>query len=351
MTDMIIVYMPAVLSLAGSVLFLWLMNWMLLARHETLGAQARLPRQLLMLALTLVTLLILIILFPMTDSTRGQVITLLSVVITGVIALSSTSFVANVMAGLMLQVVKSFNPGDFIRVGERMGRVTERGLFHVEIQTEDRDLTTIPNLHLATSPVTVVHSTGTIISAELSLGYDISRTKIEELLKKAAIQAELQDAFVLIISLNDFSITYRASGFLSEVKNLITARSNLKKCVLDVLHENDIEIVSPSFMNQRILAPNRKTIPYENNLPEDLSKVTNVTPEEIIFDKAEVAAESEDLRVEIDKLNNKITELTQSKKGLTKEEKQDIDLNIEIVERKIKKISSDLKDKEGNETK
>ena len=351
MTDMMIVYMPAALSLAGSVLFLWLMNWMLLARHETLGAQARLPRQLLMLALTLVTLLILIILFPMTDSTRGQVITLLSVVITGVIALSSTSFVANVMAGLMLQVVKSFNPGDFIRVGERMGRVTERGLFHVEIQTEDRDLTTIPNLHLATSPVTVVHSTGTIISAELSLGYDISRTKIEELLKKAAIQAELQDAFVLIISLNDFSITYRASGFLSEVKNLITARSNLKKCVLDVLHENDIEIVSPSFMNQRILAPYRKTIPYENNLPEDLSKVTNVTPEEIIFDKAEVAAESEDLRVEIDKLNNKVTELTQSKKGLTKEEKQDIDLNIEIVERKIKKISSDLKEKEDNETK
>ena len=112
------------------------------------------------------------------------------------------------MAGLMLQVVKSFNPGDFIRVGERMGRVTERGLFHVEIQTEDRDLTTLPNLHLATNPVTVVHSTGTIISAELSLGYDISHTKIEELLKQAVNQAGLQDAFVLIISLNDF--TYNA---------------------------------------------------------------------------------------------------------------------------------------------
>jgi len=342
--------MPAAIGLAGSVIFLWLMNWVLLARYETLGAQARLPRQLLMLALTLVTLLILIILFPMTDSTRGQIITLLSVVITGVIALSSTSFVANVMAGLMLQVVKSFNPGDFIRVGERMGRVTERGLFHVEIQTEDRDLTTIPNLHLATNPVTVVHSTGTIISADLSLGYDVSHTKVEELLKQAAIQAGLKDAFVLVISLNDFSITYRASGFLSEVKNLITARSNLKKHVLDVLHENDVEIVSPSFMNQRQLTPNTKTIPLKNKLSNSLS-IDDVTPEEIIFDKAEVAAESEDLRVEIDKLNDKVTELTQSKKGLTKEEKQDIDLNIEIVERKIKKISSDLKDKEDNETK
>ena len=81
----------------------------------------------------------------MTDSTRGQIITLMGLVITGVIALSSTSFVANIMAGLMLQVVKSFKPGDFVRVGEYFGRVTERGLFHVEIQTEDRDLTTLPN--------------------------------------------------------------------------------------------------------------------------------------------------------------------------------------------------------------
>jgi len=334
--------MPAVLGLAGSILILWLMNWVLLARHETLGAQARLPRQLIMLSLTVATLLMLIILFPMADSTRGQVITLLGVVITGVIALSSTSFVANVMAGLMLQVVKSFNPGDFIRVGERMGRVTERGLFHVEIQTEDRDLTTIPNLHLATNPVTVVHSTGTIISAELSLGYDVAHTKIEELLKKAANQAGLQDAFVLIISLNDFSITYRAAGFLSEVKNLITARSNLKRCVLDVLHENDIEIVSPAFMNQRLLTPDRKTIPDDES-SEHLSMVNNVTPEEIIFDKAEVAAESETLRAEIDKLSEKKVELARSKKGLSKKEKTEVDSDIENIERKMAKINNDIK--------
>jgi len=77
----------------------------------------------------------------------------------------------------------------------------------------------------------------------------------------------------------------------------------------------------------------------------------NVTPEEIIFDKAEVAAESENLRVEIDKLNDKVMELTQSKKGLSKDDKKDVDSNIEIIERKMKKISSDLKDKVDNESK
>jgi len=37
-------------------------------------------------------------------------------------------------------------------VGDYFGRVTERGLFHVEIQTEDRDLATLPNMFLVSQP-------------------------------------------------------------------------------------------------------------------------------------------------------------------------------------------------------
>ena len=51
--------------------------------------------------------------------------------------------------------------GDFISAGDQFGRVTERGLFHTEIQTETRDLTTVPNLFLVTHPVTTVRSSGT----------------------------------------------------------------------------------------------------------------------------------------------------------------------------------------------
>jgi len=58
---------------------------------------------------------------------------LLGNVLTGVIAFSSTTFVANMMAGLMLRSVKSFTPGDFIEAGDYFGKATERGLFHTEI--------------------------------------------------------------------------------------------------------------------------------------------------------------------------------------------------------------------------
>ena len=342
MPELMLPYVPVTSALLGAIVFLWLAHWIMLGRHESLGAQARLPRQLVMFILTVSALVMIIILFPMSDSTRGQVITLLGVVITGVIALSSTSFVANVMAGLMLHVVQCFKPGDFIRVGQHFGRVTQRGLFHTEIQTEDRDLATLPNLHLATNPVTVVHSTGTIISAELSLGYDISRKTIEDLLKQAAERAELQDAFVLVIALNDFSVVYRISGFLVEVKNLITAKSNLKKCVLDVLHENDVEIVSPSFMNQRQLQGDRKTIPEKEKPEVSKPAVKETVPEEVIFDKAEVAAEAEVLRAEIEKLTLQMDELTRKRKGLRREEQEGIDFEIQVVEEQKQRLTSEL---------
>ena len=349
MSEPLMLYIPAASTFIASILFLWLLHWLLLGRHASLGAQARLPRQVVMFVFTLMSLVLVIIVFPMGDSTRGQVITLLGLVVTGVIALSSTTFVANVMAGLMLNVVKSFSPGDFIRVGPHIGRVTERGLFHTEIQTEDRDLATLPNLHLATNPVTVVHSTGTIISAELSLGYDVSRLHIEELLKQAALRSELKDPFVLVISLGDFSVVYRICGFLEEVKNLITARSTLKKNVLDVLHENDVEIVSPSFMNQRQLKSNKKAIPDDEPVLVTKPAVKEVTPEELIFDKAEVAAETESMRAEVDLLSVKITELSKVKKSQSEEEQAATNIEIQIAEAEKQGLLTELEKKDAND--
>jgi len=128
--------------------------------------------QVLLLVLGVLGGVLVLLLLPLGDVVRGQLIGLSGILITGVFALSSTTFVANAMAGLMLRLVKSFRTGDFIQVGELMGRVTERGLFHTEIQNEDREQTSFPNLHLVTNPVVVVRSSGTMISPTLSLGYD-----------------------------------------------------------------------------------------------------------------------------------------------------------------------------------
>jgi len=182
-----------------------------------------------------VGVLLIVLALPVPPAVRGQLIGLLGLLASAVFALASATFVGNAMAGLMLRSVRSFQPGDFIEVMGHLGRISEFGFLHTEIQTEERNLTTLPNLYLVTNPVTVYRHSGTVVSAQVSLGYDIPRLKIETALKKAALKSELSDPFVHVLNLGDFSVTYRISGLLNEVKQLISARSRLRCFMLDCI--------------------------------------------------------------------------------------------------------------------
>ena len=256
----------------------------------------------------LVALVVLVVVVPVGDSTQGQLLSLLGIVFTGVIGLASTSFVSNAMAGFMLRSVASFHGGDFIRVGEFFGRVTETALFHTEIQNQDRDLVTMPNLYLITHPVEVVRANGTLISADISLGYDVHRRRIRELLVRAAEEADLTDAFVQITKLGDYSVNYRVSGFLHDVSNLLSKQTALRANILDHLHGDGIEIVSPAFMNQRPVSPDTPVIPQGARHGEDEDH--DGRAERMMFDKADVVGRIKKIRDERTKLANEIETLS-----------------------------------------
>lgn len=276
----------------------------LLMRKRRNSAEKDLPRQLTLLGLTLLGLILVVLSAPLEAELRGQLLSLLGLAFTAVVALSSQTFVANMMAGLMLRVVRSFRSGDFVQVGEQFGRVTERGLFHTEIQTEDRDLVTLPNLFLVTNPVKVVRASGTVITASLSLGYDVPQDRVKDLLESAAEEVGLTDAYVHLMELGDFSVTYKIAGFLSDVERVLTTKSRLRSAVLDVLHEAGIEIVSPTFMNQRVFQPGDAFISkVERKVAEENDEPV---AEGVGFDKAVQASDIEALVSEVDKLHDQL---------------------------------------------
>ncbi|MDX1568747.1 MAG: mechanosensitive ion channel family protein, partial [Longimicrobiales bacterium] len=234
-----------------------------------------------------------------------QILSLIGIVLSAGVALSSTTFLGNMLGGLMLRAVKSFRAGDFIEVEGHFGRVSERGLFHTEIQTENRELTTLPNLFLVTNPVTTVRSSGTVVFATVSLGYDVSHVRIEALLREAASRAGLTDAFVLVQELGDFSVTYRVAGVLTNVESLITARSRLRMAVLDALHDGGVEIVSPTFMNQRRLEAEDRFIPKVVDWTSEPTPGAAV-PEDVVFDKAREAESREKLEGQLEEIGDEI---------------------------------------------
>lgn len=290
-------FLPLLISLAMVTSVLWITSFYLKRREEVMGAEARFRRQMIMLLMTLVGVVIVILDLPISESMRNQLLTLFGLLLTAVITLSSTTVAANAMAGLMLRFLRNIRSGDFIEIEGKFGRVSERGLFHLEIQTEDRDLITFPNQYVVQHPVKVIRSSGTFISATVSLGYDNSYPEIEKALLAAAEEAGLLDPFVRVMELHDFSVTYRVSGLLEEVKQMLSARSHLRECMLDKLHSENIEIVSPTFMNQRQFPPESRFIPEQRQAPK-AERVAEAAPEEIAFDKAELAQRVEELQHE-----------------------------------------------------
>lgn len=342
---------PVAITLTLVSIFLWGVHWLLLGRNRQLRSEGRVPRQMAMIGLILAGLIVVIISLPIEDGLRNQIIGLIGIVLSGLVAFSSTNIIGNLMAGVLLRITKPFGIGDFVRVGSHFGRVSERGLFDTEIQSENRELIALPNSYLADNPVTTVHHSGAIVSATLSLGYDVHHKKVSPLLIEAAEKSGLSDAFVHIIELNDFSVSYRVSGFLSEIKGLITARSNLLKEVLDSLHENNIEIMSPSFMNQRPQPPESTTIPKKYWVrPTEAA----VEAEEIVFDKAEKAQQRS---TEIKTLHHQLSELENELKTAEDERKTEIkeeitELNEQIIA--LKRTTHDdehdlLKEEESEE--
>lgn len=294
----------------GVILVLVIIN-RALGRQTRQTSGLRFRNQLVTAALTFVGILVIIVVLPVHTDVRGQLLTLVGIIISVTISLSSSTFLGNAMAGIMLKSVRNFHSGDFIQVGDHFGRVTERGLFHTEIQTASRDLTTLPNLYLATTPMTVTRSSGTIVDATVSLGFDLPHARIEILLLDAAREAELTEPFVQVLELGDFSVTYRVAGLLTDTKRLLTFRSRLRVAMLDALHGGGVEIVSPNFMNMRDYDPGHHFAPPAPSAP---TPTEANAPVEVVFDKAEEAQTLSELRKSLAELVARDEELRKEAK-------------------------------------
>ncbi|NNC82617.1 MAG: mechanosensitive ion channel [Flavobacteriales bacterium] len=316
-------FLESVEGLGGSALavlivcVVYLLAHRLLTRQFPAGSKFVTIRRLVLALLAFFGSIIILMALPISDEMKGQILSFIGIIVSAALALSSTTLFGNALAALMMRIVNHFQVGDFIRTENYFGKVTDRRLFHTEIQTEDRNLQTIPNLFLATKPVKVIRPSGTILTGSVSLGYDVQRKDAEEALLKAAESVGLENPFVFILGLGDFSVEYQVHGLLEDINSILSMKSKLYKAMLDALHEADIEIVSPTFMNQRVVTEKVYIPALSHAVDED-----NGAVEKIIFDKADLAERLEKEKLDIKELEVKIGELE------AKVDERDGDLNL-----------------------
>jgi len=334
---------------------IWLLNLIMTRRSASVPGRNTFRRQLTLAVLSTLLLLAIIVSAPLPESTRANLITLFGIALTATIALSSTTLASNAMAGLMLRIISNFKRGDFIRIDQFLGRVTEQGLFHTEIQNERSDLVTLPNLFVVSTPVTVVRLSGTFISAKVSLGYDLPHDEIEKHLLEAAGSAGLIEPFIRILELGDFSVLYQVSGRLEDTKKFLGGKTALHRAVLDTLHRNGIEIVSPNFMNQRQVTDDGKFIPKVKRKTAAKAKDAG-GPDTVVFDKADQVEKAEDLRKLLKALDEEISALEAKAKEAKGKEAEDEEVEKiketiflrqqtrERLVKRIEKLEAEVKD-------
>lgn len=226
-----------------------------------------------------------------------------------IVALSSTTMIANGMSGVLIRILGSYKVGDMVKIIGHIGKVSEIGIFHTEIQTPKRGLITVPNNIVLREPFLNYTTSKYIVNVPITIGYDIERKHVEDLLIKALNNTGLKDPFVFITNLDNYWVEYEANGLLEDTTQLVIIESNLRKNILDRFNEAGVEILSPTFMLRKEIPVNKKAIPekygwgiLEKKESKQKIEAEAKKAESVMFEKAK-KEEEKAKREEMDKLH------------------------------------------------
>ena len=182
----------------------------------------------------------------------------LSVLVGLMISLGASSVIGQAASGLILTYSRTLRAGEFVRVGEHEGTVTEVGMFNTTIRTGLGEVLTLPN-SMITSSVTknysrIVQGTGYVVDTVVTIGYDTPWRQVEAMLIEAARRTEGILATpmpqVFQTALSDFYPEYRlvAQAIPSEPRPRAELLSLLHAHIQDVFNEYGVQIMSPHYL-------------------------------------------------------------------------------------------------------
>ncbi|WP_044874421.1 mechanosensitive ion channel domain-containing protein [Pseudomonas sp. LFM046] len=194
----------------------------------------------------------------------------LSVLIGLMISLGASSVVGQAAAGLILTYTRTLRPGEFVRVGDYEGTVTEVGMFTTTIRTGLGEVLTLPN-SMITGSVTknysrVVQGQGYVVDTTVTIGYDTPWRQVEAMLLEAAQRTpgvlQMPRPQVFQTALSDFYPEYRlvAQAVPSEPRPRAELLTMLHANIQDVFNEYGVQIMSPHYLGD---PANAKWVPRE----------------------------------------------------------------------------------------
>jgi small-conductance mechanosensitive channel len=200
-----------------------------------------------------------VVIWPYLPGSESEAFKGISLFVGVLISLSSSSALANLIAGVILTYTRAFQPGDRIQVGQTEGVVVEKTLLITRLCNSRNIVVTVPNAKLLSEPIQnlggVSKQAPLMLSCEVTIGYDVPWRKVHELLLSALEgQAEVlaqPGPKVWQKGLQDFYVHYELCFHTGSPRLLEETKSRVNAAIQDRFAGAGIEIMSPHYYADR----------------------------------------------------------------------------------------------------
>jgi small-conductance mechanosensitive channel len=196
--------------------------------------------------------------YPSLPGSDSEAFKGISVLVGLMITLGGSSLVGQAVSGLVLLYSRTLHVGEYVRINDQEGTVTELGSFTMKIRTGLGEEITLPNA-LVIGSVTknysrAVQGRGYIVDTIVTIGYGTPWRQVEAMLVEAARRTpgvlSSPPAAVFQTALSDFYVEYRlvCQAVPEQPRPRAELLHMLHANVLDVFNEHGVQIMSPHYL-------------------------------------------------------------------------------------------------------
>lgn len=195
--------------------------------------------------------------YPYLPGAESEAFKGMSVLIGLMVTVGGSSLVSQAASGMVLMYSRTLRVGEYVRINDHEGTVTEMGPFTLRIRTGLGEELTLPNA-LVLGTVTknysrAAHDSGFVLDTTVTIGYDAPWRQVEALLMEAArrtpgvLMAPVPRVFQTALS--DFYIEYRlvCHATASQPRPRAEVLSDLHAHIQDAFNEVGVQIMSPHY--------------------------------------------------------------------------------------------------------
>jgi small-conductance mechanosensitive channel/CRP-like cAMP-binding protein len=190
-----------------------------------------------------------------------------------VLGLALQNTLGNAIAGLALQADQPYRVGDWIRVGDHEGRVTQISWRSTILRTRESTLVALPNSSIADGPIVNFSEPAppTRVWVEVGVSYAVPPNHVKAVIGEAIATVPLAMATpspdVLLVDFGASAITYRARCFVPDMERASLAQDQMRTALWYAFQRHGIEIPYPIQIEYSPGAMPTLEMPEQSELP------------------------------------------------------------------------------------